>query len=77
MFPSLRFCLSTDIVRITHFCMYVCMYAIFIQILVVGYEKHLCNVTERTMAVQGQYRVNEVVVFDNNQLVSMESACAT
>ena len=57
--------------------MYVCMYAIFIQILVVGYEKHLCNVTERTMAVQGQYRVNEVVVFDNNQLVSMESACAT
>jgi len=31
--------------------------SIFIQIFVVGSERYVCNATERTIAVQGQFRV--------------------
>jgi len=31
--------------------------SIFIQIFVVGSERHVCNATERIIAVQGQFRV--------------------
>jgi len=33
--------------------------SIFIQILVVGSEKHVCNATECIVAVQGHFRVNQ------------------
>ena len=41
-----------------HFCC--CLYgSIFIQILMVGSETHVCNATECIIAVQGHFRVNQ------------------
>jgi len=36
------------------------LHCIFIQIIVVGSERHVCNVTERILAIQGQlFRINQ------------------
>jgi len=50
--------LETRIPGLHFFWLIVWVY-IFMQILVVGSETHACNATERIIAVQGHFRVNQ------------------